>query len=464
MGRGKNRASVFGGQRTDDGPPVHVNVFGAPLETSGLTVSVHPFMPEQNNTPGELFFECTLFLYSVLALFLQYLNLYKSLWWLPKSYWHYSIKFHQINPYFLSCVGLLLGLRVTNCFWKTITEVVAKLSNNRNQFIQSVLTVIEYAFIKTPMMTMVITSFMFSFTKVWHDFPPSLVMQFFYPLIFYTYLFYSELKHKYQRVREAVGLWFSGEVEVVEIFERFSEPAPQSLDHESIAHMCSAQPAQIREEVSILAEDFYHRLKRCFFAGISTAFLSVYLPCVFAPYKTNFGLPQKILIDAFWEARYFVYAAVHLGSWEHLDDSSRVQGYHERRVWAETDGLHPTGSVVSLADERRYLAVGNAELGTVAAQPGNYEHQMFYSICKGPCTLVNYLCIFEGILIAVQFWMLVLTTEWQHICTLVLLMFANYLLLGKLFKDKVFLGRIYDPSPEDKALMDQLRQEMQKQQ
>ena len=42
---------------------------------------------------GELFFECTLFLYSVLALFLQYLNIYKTLWWLPKSYWHYSMVF-----------------------------------------------------------------------------------------------------------------------------------------------------------------------------------------------------------------------------------------------------------------------------------------------------------------------------------------------------------------------------------
>ncbi|CAJ0917983.1 unnamed protein product, partial [Mesorhabditis belari] len=203
MGKVRNRASVFGGQRTDEGPPVQMNVFGAPMETSGLIISVHPFMPEQNSTPGELFFECTLFLYSVLALFLQYLNLYKTLWWLPKSYWHYSLKFHQINPYFLSCVGLLLGLRVTKCFWKTITEVVAKLSLNQGQFMQSCLTVFEYAFVKTPMMTMVVTSFMFSFTKVWNDFPMSSVMQFFVPLPFYAYIFQSELIHKYRRVKEA---------------------------------------------------------------------------------------------------------------------------------------------------------------------------------------------------------------------------------------------------------------------
>ncbi|KJH43039.1 hypothetical protein DICVIV_10967 [Dictyocaulus viviparus] len=59
---------------------------------AGVVVSVHPVWPEMQFTQGELFFECTLFLYS---------------------------KFHLINPYFLSCVGLLLGWRVTKCFWKT---------------------------------------------------------------------------------------------------------------------------------------------------------------------------------------------------------------------------------------------------------------------------------------------------------------------------------------------------------
>uniref|UniRef100_A0A915CF01 Uncharacterized protein n=2 Tax=Parascaris univalens TaxID=6257 RepID=A0A915CF01_PARUN len=53
-------------------------------ECAGLTVQMHPVWPEMPQGQGELFFECTLFLYSVLALFLQYLNLYKTLWWLPK--------------------------------------------------------------------------------------------------------------------------------------------------------------------------------------------------------------------------------------------------------------------------------------------------------------------------------------------------------------------------------------------
>lgn len=61
--------------------------------SSGLVLSIHPLWPELPQNQSELFFECTLFLYSVLALFLQYLNLYKTLWWLPKSHWHTSMVF-----------------------------------------------------------------------------------------------------------------------------------------------------------------------------------------------------------------------------------------------------------------------------------------------------------------------------------------------------------------------------------
>ena len=50
-----------------------------------------------------------------------------------------------------------------------------------------------------------------------------------------------------------------------------------------------------------------------------------------------------------------------------------------------------------------------------------------------------------------------MTSDWQHIVTLVLLMFANYLLLGKLFKDRVVVGRIYNPSGEDVDLWKQVR-------
>ncbi|VDO27973.1 unnamed protein product [Brugia timori] len=142
---------------------------------------IHPIWPEMPQGQGELFFECTLFLYSVLALFLQYLNLYKTMWWLPKSYWHYSLKFHLINPYLLSCVGLLLGVRVTKCFWKTITELASNARQDASKTQCLLWDIIEWAAVKTPMFTMVATSFLFSFSRVYFDFPFKSLLYFGHP-------------------------------------------------------------------------------------------------------------------------------------------------------------------------------------------------------------------------------------------------------------------------------------------
>ncbi|ETN78864.1 hypothetical protein NECAME_02728 [Necator americanus] len=389
-------------------------------------------------TQGELFFECTLFLYSVLALFLQYLNIYKTLWWLPKSYWHYSM----------------------------ITELVATIAIDKSTFVQSTLTVIEYAIVKTPLMTLIITSFLFR-------------------VILYVVVFYSELVGKWRRFRKAFTEWWNNEIDIAQLVDRSIEPPPAQLDLDSVLHMCSSNPVQIREEVSLLLEDMYLRLKRSLFAGVSTAFLSIFLPCVFVPYKTSLGVPQKVLVDEAWESElcivvaftafslYITYlmplnyldllhrSAIHLGTWDQIEGPK--VGQTGQANWAPSPWvaqcLYTEGEAVQMPDGRCFRARGSPSLKTVAAEPGCPEHDKFYMFCGRPCTLINGMCIFEGALIVAQFWMLVLTTDWQHIVTLVLLMFANYLLLAKLFKDKVILGRIYEPSPEDLALIQQIQQE-----
>lgn len=105
-------------------------------------------------------------------------------------------------------------------------------------------------------------------------------------------------------------------------------------------------------------------------------------------------------------------------------------------------GLYKEDEVVQTADGRYVKAKPNPAVKGVAADPMNSAQDMFYWLCSTPCKLMNIMCVFEFCLIAAQFWMLVLTTDWQHIVTLVLLMFANYLLLAKLFKDRVSLNLI----------------------
>ncbi|VDK75908.1 unnamed protein product [Onchocerca ochengi] len=125
--------------------------------------------------------------------------------------------------------------------------------------------------------------------------------------------------------------------------------------------------------------------------------------------------------------------------------------------WSKHNGLYADGSVVRHQGQL-YKAVAIADTLGVAAEPGNSDHSRFYRIASDPVTLIGTMAVFQVVLIAIQFWLLILTTDWQHIVTLVLLIFANYLLLAKTFKDRVIIGRIYKPSPEDLQLIRQLQQ------
>ncbi|MFH4974717.1 hypothetical protein AB6A40_001426 [Gnathostoma spinigerum] len=464
-------------------------------DTSGLTVPIHPIWPEMPQGQGELFFECTLFLYSVLALFLQYLNLYKTLWWLPKSYWHYSMKFHLINPYLLSCVGLLLGARVTRCFWNTITDLAAAASQGTSGVQLMMWRIIEWAIVKTPMITMVLTSFIFSFSRVYSDFPLKSMLYFGHPFVFFVFLFHNEVVYKTRRVMSILHFIVKGG-DLSEINNSpmlYSGEAPPSLvDIDSVVHMCSSNPVQIREEVSILMKDFSLRLKHCFFSGVSTAYLSVFVPCVFTPQTSYTGIPQYMHIDVSWVIELFLIvlftsfslymayllpinycdllhrSSVHLGEWRKCDIRQPAAPSHTganipvtnsppNPIWSEADDLYPDGSIVRYGGQT-YRAIATPGTQGVAAEPGNADHIRFRRIGADSVTVVNAMCVFQILMIAAQFWMLILTTDWQHIVTLVLLMFANYLLLAKVFKDRVVIGRIYNPSPEDILLIRQMQQ------
>uniref|UniRef100_A0AC34RCW2 Transmembrane protein n=2 Tax=Panagrolaimus sp. JU765 TaxID=591449 RepID=A0AC34RCW2_9BILA len=611
---------------------------------------LHPQLPDFPSNQGELFFECTLFLYSVLALFLQYLNLYKTLWWLPKSYWPTSMKYYMINPYLLSCIGLMLGIRVTKCFWNNLTEMFLIITGGKESIFW---TVVEYGILKAPICTIVFTSFLFSFTKVYlengfraflyfsipfvvylillwigfngiqedeklksidkkqrfafvvnpvlklaslvkalfrssslinletaehvctgsprkiraevdklaQDFSNRLkysilagfstaYLSIYLPMvflpqkslhemfliitggkesIFWTVVEYGILKapictivftsflFSFTKVYLENGfraflyfsipfvvylilLWigFNGiqedeKLKSIDKKQRFAfvvNPvlklaslvkalfrSSSLINLETAEHVCTGSPRKIRAEVDKLAQDFSNRLKYSILAGFSTAYLSIYLPMVFLPQKSLHGFPQFILINNFWITKlflivsftsfsvYFIYllplnylnllkkCAFHLGRWEQIDatPTQEIVKFSEEILYPSSDKLlvQHNGQVYKIGDCKNSVS-------TVAI-PGDTTHFLFFRIANDPVKFVTGLCIFEFIIILFQFLFLILASDWQHIVTLVLLMFANYLLLGKIFKDRVVIGRIYNPSGEDVDLWKQVR-------
>ncbi|KRZ03409.1 Transmembrane protein 39A [Trichinella zimbabwensis] len=411
---------------------------GPENEQENVLLPQHPVFPDISMVQGELFFECTLFLYSVLVLFLQYLNLYKSLWWLPNSYTQHALKFHLIDLYVLSCVGLILGRRVIWCFLKRLTFITPGC-NKRAAFW---LLLVEWS-LKIPATGAVLTSFSFSFIHVLAFYSRLTLTHLIYPCVFYILLFYNEIVQTFSQYDQPL---------FARLFNCLSDSG--HADYKSLVHACSVVPSQIREEVDVFISDVYNRLKQCLFAAFTTAYYAVFIPCGFAP--------AYLYIDYVWVAEmsfivfltsgtlYLTYlfpiqlcdqlhrAAMHLGKWVYTKSYRFPQT--NQKIWSETS-LWPDGSMVRM-NRHVYRGVGLS----IAAQPDNDDHRRYHIMFGDPLRVINILCLASGFLILSQFLLLVHSTEWQHVLTLVLLMFANYVLLFKVFKDKIILGRIYYPS------------------
>uniref|UniRef100_A0A914ZCC7 Uncharacterized protein n=1 Tax=Panagrolaimus superbus TaxID=310955 RepID=A0A914ZCC7_9BILA len=369
---------------------------------------IHPRWPELPAGQGELFFECTLFLYSVLALFLQYLNLYKTLWWLPKSYWPGSFKFYMINPYLLSCIGLMLGIRVTKCFWNSITELFNILNIKRDS---AFWTTIEYGILKTPICTMVLSSFVFSFTRVYVEYSFKALFYFAIPLFAYFFLLWTG----FDKIKEEDKIQHgfdegSGLYKIFKPFFFFAayifaiKRSNSLMDLETVAHLCTNNPTQNRAEANELTRDFFNRLKYSIFAGLSTAYLSIYLPCVFLPEKSNYGMQQYLLINNAWIIQLFIIVALtsfsvyftyliplpyfdllqksifHLGFWEQLD---RKPSPDEHVMEFSEDFPYPYMDKQIISHNDQYFkACATKGCMTVAAYPGDAAQFFFFMLIK----------------------------------------------------------------------------------
>lgn len=152
-------------------------------------------------------------------------------------------------------------------------------------------TIVEYGILKAPISTMVFTSFLFSFTKVYLENGFRAFLYFSIPFDVYLILLWigfngieeddkircSDKKKSYAIVAKPV---FKAASLVKALFR-----SSTLINLETAEHVCTGSPKKIRAEVDKLAQDFLNRLKYSILAGFSTAYLSIYLPVVFLPVR-----------------------------------------------------------------------------------------------------------------------------------------------------------------------------------
>ncbi|CAB3254955.1 unnamed protein product [Arctia plantaginis] len=366
-----------------------------------------PYIPQD----GTLLFEAMSFVFTLIATGLQFLNLYRTAWWLPHSYTNQAMNFYLIDPH-------LVAFIVTIIFRKLLLSIGLVV-------LRAVLApkMMPHATVAARMFVLglVLGALAWCTYFIVLKYPVMKIFYLCYPAVIYFLLFGFQ-----------------------------SSPFLELNNSEPPLHCCSHDAAQVRAEVDALRQDFNVRMKKIIFNSVVGAYYSSFIPCCFAQpylyYDVYAASQQTAFVWAGLFARHVAQlvgapycdvphrAALHLGRWRRdaaSSDSCEAVPWCPERVWS-------FGSKVTL-DSRTYIAVSPA----VAANPASVAHSRFYTVFVNPSLLLCGMLCLQLSLIVLQLCLLFSSIQWHNFMSIVILLFINYYTLFKMVRDYLVAWKVY---------------------
>ncbi|XP_067120413.1 transmembrane protein 39A [Centruroides vittatus] len=381
-------------------------------------------------TDSELLFEIVSLLFGSIALGSQYLNLYRTVWWLPHSHTEYALNFYLINPHEVLFCIILIGRRLQLSLFK------------------------KFCFKCLP------TSLQVTGLQISRIFVISTEIPFILWCSYYILLQHGTLSVFCLGYPVIVYLILFGPT-ILPLFELQSSSQERAMSPKSRAamaksgillmnHVCSVSAEVIREEVEMLKTDFNGRLKQVLFNSLSVAYYCGFVPCCFVQNTLYYDLTWVAQHVGFvWLSSFTMYivfcfpprycdtlhrAALHLGRWQKVEMRNTLIPYN---VWSDSTIWHQ-GALVKYTKE-----LFRAEGISNAAEPGNLTHTRFYAIFSNPMGALSSLLGLQITLVGIQLVVLIRSYEWNHIISIALLLLLNFLTLFKIARQYLVLGKIY---------------------
>jgi len=373
---------------------------------------------------GELFFEFIMVVLVCTSLGLQYLNMYRTIWWLPHSYTAYAMNLYLIDT---DVAGFILTLLCRRLVWALLKYISLNWTPRR---------VAQYAYLTCRGLVLLTVA--------------ALLAWFTYQIL---------LKHQFVRI---LYLYYLIVVYVI-IFGPTSEPfldiIPEystirqgtSVTPRPIYHACSNCPDSIRQEVENLKTDFNARIKQTLFNALMVGYYAGVVPLFFAQstlqYDTFWATQHASFVFLAAVTLYTVYcfpprycdilhrAALHLGTWAKVDDRRAHVSFNP---W-NRDQLWSRGVLTKHCREFYRCEAGTS----AAAEPGNANHERFYMLFHNPAMA---LCVVLGLQVCAvlaEMVVLIRAAEWYQLISGSCLLFLNFYPLFKLFRDYLILCKIY---------------------
>ncbi|KAG6440770.1 hypothetical protein O3G_MSEX001432 [Manduca sexta] len=365
-----------------------------------------PYIPQD----GTFLFEAMTFVFTLVATGLQFLNLYRTAWWLPHSYTNQTMNFYLIDPHLVAFIVTIIFTRLllSICLALLRTILAPKLMPHA--------TIAARMFI----LGMVLGSLAWCTYFIALKYPLVKIFYLCYPAVVYFLLFgfhsgpFLELNH--------------------------SDAPP--------LHCCSHDPQQVRDEVNALRQDFNMRVKKILFNSVVGAYYSSFIPCCFAQsylYYDVYGASQQVAFV--WGGLFGRYASQLLSG--ALCDVPHRAALHLGRCVGGPGvvGRARVGAgAARVARGRGARGAGAAHAAsapTVAAEPACAAHVRFYAVFINPSMLLCLLLCLQLSLIVLQLCLLFSSIPWHNFLSIVILLFINYYTLFKMVRDYLVAWKVY---------------------
>ncbi|XP_008265107.1 transmembrane protein 39A isoform X2 [Oryctolagus cuniculus] len=401
-------------------PPITASITPGPVRHCQI-----PDLP----VDGSLLFEFLFFIYLLVALFIQYINIYKTVWWYPYNHPASCTSLAtKVGAASMIHYMVLISARLvllTLCGWVLCWTLVSLFRSH---------SVLNLLFLGYPFGVYVPLC-------CFHQDSRAHLL-----LTDYNYVV------QHQAVEESAssvgGLPKSKDFLLLlleTLKEQFNNATPIPT------HSCPLSPDLIRNEVECLKADFNHRIKEVLFNSLFSAYYVAFLPLCFVKstqyYDMRWSCEHLIMvwINAFvmlttqlLPSKYcdlLHKSAAHLGKWQKLKHGSYSNA--PQHIWSENT-IWPQGVLVRHS-RCLYRAMGPYNV----AVPSDVSHARFYFLFHRPLRLLNLLILIEGSVVFYQLYSLLRSEKWNHTLSMALILFCNYYVLFKLLRDRIVLGRAY---------------------
>ncbi|KAF7266076.1 hypothetical protein GWI33_020587 [Rhynchophorus ferrugineus] len=385
-----------------------------------------PILPKHFPFPNiplesDVLFDFLMAIFAIIGMGLQFLNMYKSVWWLPQSYTQNTMNFYLID---VNLVVFIIILYLRRLYYHMGRKLISKLYSTKSEEELSSLTRYILSMFYAGIVGMSAIIILGNQQKI-------TILYLCYPFLVYVILFGLQVRPFFETVS-----WCSNGIPPI--------------------HACSSNPSDIRKECELLKSNFNDRIKQICFTSAVNAYYGGFVPFCFAQpqlvFDKNWCFQHVVFI--FWSSFIFSLcymlslrywdithrSVLHLGMWEKVAPGRNVILVPSE--WKD-DKLWPGGVLVKY-EKSTWRAMGDCN----SNKPGDKSLNRYYKLCIRPSHLLLLVLILHSLMILYQMIVLIKTSAWYKIISVVIMLLFNYYGMYKVLRDFLVSYSFYKPSED----------------